>query len=90
MATATEPALLPAEEFGRTEDSGHPTELVRGRVVSLPIPFLRHGLVCARISFILGTHVHASNLGHLISNGSGVVSARGPDSVRGPDFSFYP
>jgi Uma2 family endonuclease len=33
--------------------------------------------------------VDEQDLGHVLSNDSGVITERGPDTVRGPDVAFY-
>jgi len=38
MATAETIAPLTAKEFGKRPDAGYPDELVRGRIVALPVP----------------------------------------------------
>ncbi len=87
MATAE--ALMTAEEFGQMPDNGRRTELVRGRIIELPPPRLRHGQVCSRSARLLGNFVDEHNLGHVLSNDSGVVTRRDPDTVRGADVAFY-
>jgi len=91
MASAppTTSALLTAEEFARRPDPGHPEELVQGRVVAMPPPGFQHGRVCAKAVRLLGNHAEDRDLGHVVSNDAGVITERGPDSVRGPDISFY-
>lgn len=91
MATAIQPAqtLLTAEEFARRPDPGYPEELVKGRIVTMPPPGARHGQLCAQIVFLLRLYLQDHDLGHVLSNDSGTVTERGPDSVRGPDISFY-
>jgi Uma2 family endonuclease len=86
---ATIDGLLTAEEYLQLPDDGYPTELVRGRIVTMNIPNFRHGKLCARVALLLGHYVHDENLGHVLSNDSGVITERDPDSVRGPDVSFY-
>jgi Uma2 family endonuclease len=88
-ATTPEPALLTAEAFARRPDPGHPEELVEGRIIAMPPPGFRHGKVCNRLGRLLGNFADDHDLGHTLSNDSGVVTRRGPDSVRGPDVSFY-
>jgi Uma2 family endonuclease len=46
--------LLTAEEFARRPDPGYPEELVKGRVVAMPLPGARHGFVSANAAFDLG------------------------------------
>ncbi len=80
--------LLTAEEYGQLEDDGRPTELVRGRIVRLNVPNFFHGKHCSRIVRILGGFVDEHDLGHVLCNNAGVITQRGPDTVRGPDVSF--
>ena len=87
---ATIETLLTAEEYLRLPDGdGRPTELVRGRIVTLNLPNFRHGKFCARVSRLLGNYAEEHGLGHVLCNDAGVVTQRDPDSVRGPDVSFY-
>lgn len=90
MATAiqSEP-LLTAEESAERPDPGYPEELVRGRIVPMTMPKPRHGEICNRVGRILGNHVKDLDLGHVLSNNVGVITERGPDTVRGADISFY-
>ena len=88
MSTAPQ-AVLTAEEFGRRPDPGYPEELVRGRIVSMPPPNRRHGQICSKVDRILGNFADEHELGHVLCNDSGVVTERGPDTVRGPDVVFY-
>jgi Uma2 family endonuclease len=82
-------ALLTAEEYSQLPDNGQPTELVRGRVVPVNIPAPRHGQVCGKVVRILGRFLDEHDIGHLVSNDSGVVTERDPDTVRGGDVAFY-
>jgi Uma2 family endonuclease len=88
MATA-EKTLLTAEEFGRRPDDGRPEELVRGRIVMTPPPGSRHGKVCSKADRIIGNFVEEHDLGHVLSNDSGVITERDPDTVRGADVMYY-
>jgi Uma2 family endonuclease len=87
MATAE--ALMTAEEFGQRPDPGHPEELVQGRIVAMPPPDRRHGKICGQSYYLLRQHVDAHDLGHLMTNDSGIITERDPDSVRGADVAFY-
>jgi Uma2 family endonuclease len=90
-ASLPTPTLLTAEEFAERPDPGHPEELVRGRIVPRPMPKPkpRHGQICGHAYYVLRNHIEAQDLGHLLSNDSGVVTERGPDTVRGADICFY-
>ena len=89
MATVSQQTsqLLTAEEFARRPDPCHPEELVQGKIVAMPPPGARHGKVCAKIIRHIGPDLEEH--GHILSNDSGMITERGPDSVRGPDVSFY-
>ena len=81
--------LISAAEFARMPDPGHPQELVRGGIVDMPPPKLRHGKVCLRIGTLLTIHSDANHLGHVFGNDSGIITEQDPDTVRGADVSFY-
>jgi Uma2 family endonuclease len=88
MATVAE-KLLTAEEFAKLPDPGYPTELIRGRIVAMPSPGFEHGEICSQIAYLINGHVKEQGLGRTLTNDSGVITERGPDSVRGPDVSYY-
>jgi Uma2 family endonuclease len=88
-ASAPTPTLLTAEEFAERPDPGYPEELVRGRIVPMPMPKPRHGEICSRAVRILGNCAEDRDLGRVLSNDTGVITERGPDTVRGADVSFY-
>lgn len=88
-STSPSQALLTAEEFARRPDPGRPEELVRGRIATMPPPGARHGKICNKVGRLLGNYAEDHDLGHVLSNDSGVITGRDPDSVRGPDVSFY-
>jgi len=89
MATAELVELMTAEEFGKRPDPGYPEELVRGRVVSMSVPDRRHGYVCGRADRIFGNFVDERDIGRVMCNDSGVITERGPDTVRGADLAYY-
>jgi Uma2 family endonuclease len=82
-------ALLTAEEFGRRPDPGYPEELVRGRIITMTPPTPFHGWVCGQAYYLLRRYADDHDLGRVMSNDSGVITERDPDTVRGPDVSFY-
>ena len=53
------------------------------------MPGLEHGKICALIARLLGNHVEAHDLGHVMSNDSAVQTGSNPDTVRGGDVIFY-
>jgi Uma2 family endonuclease len=87
MATVTE--LLTAAEFASRPDPGYPEELVQGRIVTMPPPTPRHGQICSKANRLFGAFADEHDLGHVLCNDSGVITERDPDTVRGPDVSFY-
>jgi Uma2 family endonuclease len=91
MSTASADAsnLMTAAEFARRPDPGYPEELVRGEVVPLPHPDRRYGQICGRVVLVLGRFLEDHDLGHVVSNHSGLITEQGPDTVRGPAIAFY-
>lgn len=89
MATAEQVDLMTAEAFGARPDPGYPEELVRGRIVDMPPPDRRHGYVCGQAFYLLRQHLDVHDLGRVLSNDSGIITERGPDTVRGADVCVY-
>jgi Uma2 family endonuclease len=88
MATATE-TLLTAEEYGRLPDNRQRTELVRGRIVTLNMPYPRHGEFCATIAYLVRRHLDDRDIGRVVCNDSGTITERNPDTVRGMNVAYY-
>src|SRR4051794_28993978 len=89
MATAEATRLLTAAEFGGRPDPGYPEELVQGRIIRMPPPDRKHGYVCGQAYYILRPFVDEHDLGRVMTNDSGVITERDPDTVRGADVAFY-
>src|SRR5688572_979655 len=88
MSTVTEP-LLTAEQYRLLPTDGRRTELIRGKVVEMNVPAPRHGYYCSKVDRILGNFAEEHDLGRVMCNDSGVVTERGPDTVRGADVCYY-
>ena len=88
MATVAE-KLLTAEDYAQMPDPGYPTELVRGKVVETGSTGFQHGKIASTIGRLIGNFADDHDLGHVVTNGSGVITGRTPDSVRGPDIAYY-
>ena len=83
--------LITAEEFFRMPDppDGSQQELVKGVIVTMPPPGGRHGFCCSRIDRRIGNYVEERKLGSVFVNDTGFLMERDPDTVRGPDVSFW-
>ncbi|MCC6417830.1 MAG: Uma2 family endonuclease [Gemmataceae bacterium] len=81
--------LLTAEQFRLLPGNGQPRELVRGRVVPMNVPAPRHGEICGRVVRFVGNFVEERDLGRVVSNDAGIITERGPDTVRGADVAYY-
>jgi Uma2 family endonuclease len=86
-------SLMTADEFydfvHRPENRNRIFELDRGKVVEMSRPGIRHGVVCANVSFLFGQFTRQRGRGIIISNDAGLIVERGPDTVFGPDVFFY-
>jgi len=82
------PPLLTAEEFMQ-KYSHLRYELVRGQLKETPMPSSRHGEVCVKAIRYLDRFVDDRKLGRILSNDSMFLVKRNPDTMRGPDVSFY-
>jgi Uma2 family endonuclease len=90
MSTASTPAappLLSVEEFLARYADRPGFELVHGVVKEPPMPWPRHGKLCARMTILIGVHVETHDLGHVMSNDSFVQT--GPTLMRGADVCYW-
>jgi Uma2 family endonuclease len=88
MAAVADSRLITAEQYLALPD-GRSTELVRGVVVEMNPPGFRHGKICSRIARLIGNFVDEHDLGSVLTNDSGIVTQRNPDTVRGADVAYY-
>ena len=85
---AATPALISAEEF-MAEHAGRYAELVRGKIQELAMPSARHGEVCSEVNRLMANYVKENKLGRVCCNDSLFLIRRNPDTMRGPDVSYY-
>jgi Uma2 family endonuclease len=90
MATVNE-TLLTAEAFLQLGPEEVPEfcELIEGKVIEMNVPAPRHGQLCAELAFYLKLYCRDHDWGHTVTNDSGVVTRRNPDTVRGADVACY-
>ena len=89
MTTTSSPKLVTAEELLELSANGFYGELVRGELVELMPPGTRHGKVMALVTYVLMSFVLPRSLGTVLTGDPGVVTERGPDTVRAPDIAYY-
>ena len=87
MASPVAEQLVTAEQFAETTIDA-PVELVRGEVVEMTRPGMRHGVICGRVYFRIEAWAGTGNRGFAATNDTGVITERNPDTVRGPDVLF--
>jgi Uma2 family endonuclease len=87
MSTAEQ--LLTAEEYYRLSDKPEYSELVRGVIVPMNQPGFRHGFICGQTYFLLRLYLMDHDVGRVLTNDSGIITQRDPDTVRGGDVIFY-
>ncbi len=88
MATVVETKPVTAEEYALMADPpGGRLELIRGEVIVVPPPNWEHGEVQGNIAYLIKHFLRSNPLGRVAVEG-GVITDRGPDTVRGPDVSF--
>lgn len=88
MATAGT-KLITAEEFALLPEptDGTRLELVRGEVVAMSRPNWEHGELQVTVASLIKVFLKQNPIGRVAVE-SGVITERGPDTVRGPDVSF--
>lgn len=90
MATVQQQQFVTAEEFFRMPGAadGAKLELVRGEVITVCRPGFRHGLRQGRAYSLLDQYGRSTGRGRAVVE-SGIITEREPDTVRGPDVSFW-
>jgi Uma2 family endonuclease len=89
MATV-KPDIITAEQY-RTmppPEDGSKIELVRGELETMCRPGFRHGLRQGRVFSVLDNYGRTHRHGRAVVE-TGIVTDRGPDTVRGPDVSYW-
>ncbi|HET9528240.1 MAG TPA: Uma2 family endonuclease [Pyrinomonadaceae bacterium] len=86
MSTTTT-HLMTAEELANMPDDGLRHELIKGELLTMPVPMLLHGFVTMNLSVLLYNHIETNNHG-LVVGESGFHLETGPDTVLGPDVAF--
>lgn len=93
VSTATETELMTAEEFfgwvSLPENRDLHVELERGAITDMPPAGKFHGFVCGNVARILGNYAAEHGRGYVCANDAGLIVERDPDTVRGPDVTFY-
>ncbi len=87
MSTTTQTHLMTAEELGNLPDEPLRHELIKGELLTMPLPQTEHMRVSANLTIILGQYVKTNQLGSVFVEG-GYHLESDPDTVLGPDVSF--
>lgn len=85
MRTTT---VITAEELARVVPVLGPCELVSGELLQMSPGGFRHSEVTAAIVGLLVHHNRGMRTGRVLTNETGLVVARHPDTVRGADVAF--
>lgn len=78
---------MTAEAFCKLYENRR-AELVKGVVKELPMPWIKHGKICANCVIALGIYARERDAAHVVSNDSFIPTRRNPDSVRGMDVGY--
>ncbi|HEX5875037.1 MAG TPA: Uma2 family endonuclease [Pyrinomonadaceae bacterium] len=85
--STTQTHLMTAQELGNLPDEPHRHELIKGELLTMPLPKAEHMRVAANLTFLLMQHARANRLGQVNAEG-GYKLESDPDTVLGPDVSF--
>ena len=78
---------MTADELFDLPDSPFRHELVKGELLTMPLPFKEHGAVSANLTFALMQYVKTNKLGVVYAE-AGFKLESDPDTVLGPDVAF--
>src|SRR5687768_3918653 len=85
--------MMTVNEFwtfsNRPENGNRPMDLIQGEIVEWPLAYSKHGVVCARVGFLLDNSTQRTQHGFVTTNNAGVIFPGPPPSVIGPDVAFY-
>jgi len=91
--TTTAPARMNAEEFHDwtklPTNAGRRYELDSGEVIEMPPPTRGHGFYCWLAIKLLTEYLTRRGVGHILTNDTGIVVARDPDTLRGADLMVF-
>ena len=71
------------------ENENRTFDLIRGKVVEMPRPTRRHGIVAVRIAHLLTVWTYSIKHGYVAGNDSGVLLEEDPATVVGPDVAYF-
>jgi len=78
---------MTAQEFMNIDDDSHRHALIKGELLTMPLPKILHARIVVNLTIILGAYVKANHLG-VVYGETGYHLERDPDTVLGPDISF--
>lgn len=78
---------MTADQFMHLDDDSHRHQLIKGELLTMPLPKRVHGRVAANLTMFLLQHAKANRLGDVYTE-SGFKVESDPDTVLGPDVSF--
>jgi len=79
--------LLTAEDLAAMPDDRKRRELVKGRLIEMSPPKLRHGLIQTLVARFVGAYASEHKLGYTFTE-VGCILSKNPDTVRAPDVAF--
>jgi Uma2 family endonuclease len=88
---ATTEKLVTAEELWRMPEpsDGSRYELWEGELIQMTPAGGRHGQTTLAVGTILRTFVKKKQLGHVVSNDTGIFTRKAPDTVLAPDLAYW-
>jgi len=78
---------MTAEELGNLPDEPLRHELIKGELLTMPLPKYEHMRVATKLTILLSQYAQANRLGDVYVEG-GYKLESDPDTVIGPDVSF--
>ena len=87
MTTARK--LLTADDLLAMTDDGNRHELVRGKLVTMPLPGIMQSIVTGNIGFRIGNFIDERGLPYLDGPQAAAFTEQNPDTVRAADYGIY-
>src|SRR5262245_43241076 len=85
--------LMTVDEFwdfvNSPENEDRDFDLINGEVIEVSRPTKPHGAVASLVAFELQLYARRVGRGYVVTNDSGVLLGKNPDSVVGPDVAYF-
>ncbi len=86
--TDTQERLYTSADLPQLPDNGKHYELLRGELIEMSPTSAVHGVIAARLLFLISAHIYATRAGQVFAAETGFKLSTNPDTVLAPDIAY--